>query len=310
MSDATSAQFVPADEAAPLHQAILALDNQRPLLGDAVVEAAIAAMRERLAALEAAALDERRRKQVTVLFGDIVGFTALSEGRDAEIVTQVINTLWEGVDAAILAQGGRIDKHIGDAIVAVWGGEVAREDDPERALYAALAMHAATNACCRLYNVPISLRVGIHTGPALTGAVGAGGETTVVGETVSLADRLQHAAPVGGSLISHDTYRHVRGIFDVQPAERAAAALGLPAAYIVNAAKPRAFRVAARGIEGVETRMVGREAELGALQEAFAAVVAERRPRLLAIIGEAGIGKSRIAAALQERLQAERPIRA
>lgn len=294
MSDATSAQFVPADEAAPLHQAILALDNQRPLLGDAVVEAAIAAMRERLAALEAAALDERRRKQVTVLFGDIVGFTALSEGRDAEIVAQVINTLWEGVDVAVLTQGGRIDKHIGDAIIAVWGGEVAREDDPERALHAALAMHAATDACCRLYNVPISLRVGIHTGPALTGAVGAGGETTVVGETVSLADRLQHVAPAGGTLISRDTYRHVRGIFDVQPAERAAAALGLPAAYVVKAAKPRAFRVAARGIEGVETRMVGREAELSALQEAFTAVVAERRPRLLAIIGEAGIGKSRL----------------
>ncbi len=294
MSDATSAQFVPADEATSLRQAILTLDSQRPLLGDAVVEAALAAMRERLAALEAAALDERRRKQVTILFGDIVGFTALSEGRDAEIVAQVINTLWEGVDAAILAQGGRIDKHIGDAIVAVWGGEVAREDDPERAVHAALAMHTATDACCRLYNVPISLRVGIHTGPALTGAVGAGGETTVVGETVALADRLQHAAPAGGSLISHDTYRHVRGIFDVQPAERAAAALGLPAAYVVKAAKPRAFRVAARGIEGVETRMVGREAELGALQEAFAAVVAERRPRLLAIIGEAGIGKSRL----------------
>lgn len=294
MHDEPSAPFVPAAEAAALRQAILALDNQRALLGHANVDAAVAAMRERLAALEAAALDERRRKQVTVLYGDIVGFTALSEGRDAEIVAQVINTLWEGVDAAILAQGGRIDKHIGDAIIAVWGGEVAREDDPARALHAALAMHAATDACCRLYNVPISLRIGIHTGPALTGAVGAGGETTVVGETVVMADRLQRAAPVGGILVSHDTYRHVRGIFDVQPAERPAAALGLPAAYLVQAAKPRAFRVAARGIEGVETRMVGREAELGALQEAFAGVMAERRPRLLAIIGEAGIGKSRL----------------
>ncbi len=292
--DATSAPFVPADEAAALRDAMLTLNDQRPLLGDAVVDAAIMAMRERLAALEAAALADRRRKQVTVLFGDIVGFTALSEGRDAEVVAQIINTLWEGVDAAILAHGGRIDKHVGDAVIAVWGGAVAREDDPESAVHAALAMHAATEACCRLYRAPISLRIGIHTGPALTGAVGAGGETTVVGETVTLADRLQHAAPADGIVISPATYRQVRGIFDVQPAESAARSVGLPAAYLVQAAKQRAFRVATRGIEGIETRMVGRETELGVLQEAFAAIVAERRPRLLAVIGEAGIGKSRL----------------
>ena len=291
MTDAQSAPSVPAGEADALHHAILTLDDQRPLLGDAVVDAAIASMRERLAALEAAALDERRRKQVTILFGDIVGFTALSEGSDAEVVAQVVNALWESVDAAILAHDGRIDKHIGDAVVAVWGGAVAREDDPERAVRAALAMQTATEACCRLHHVPLSLRVGVHTGPALTGAVGAGGETTVVGETVALADRVQRAAPPGGILISHATYRHVRGIFDVQPAARVA---GLPAVYVVERAKPRAFRVAARGVEGIETRMVGREAELGALQAAFTAVVSERRPRLLVVVGEAGIGKSRL----------------
>ena len=286
----------PAEEAARLRQAIAALEEQRALLGDAVVEAALGSMRQRLATLETAVPPGRRRKQSTVLFGDIVGFTALSETRDAEVVAQVINTLWARVDAAILAHGGRIDKHIGDAVMAVWGAEVAREDDPEQAVRAALAMQVTADECCRLLGLPLALRVGVHTGPVLAGPVGAAGETTVMGETVNLAARIESAAPPGGVLVSHATYRHIRGVFDVQPWQPLMArGVSQPiTVYIVERAKPRAFRVGARGIEGIETRMVGRDTELRALQDAFSATLAERRPRFVTIAGEAGVGKSRL----------------
>jgi len=278
--------------AAELLRAIAALEAQRPLLGDAVVDAAVVAMRARLAALDA---PPQQRRQVTVVFADVVGFTALAETRDAEVVAQVMNDLWQHVDAVILSHGGHIDKHIGDAVMAVWGLDAAREDDAERAVRAALAMQTAVDQCCRLSHAPLTLRVGVHTGPVLAGRVGTGGETTVMGDTVNLASRVEGAAPAGSVLITHATYRHVRGVFDVQPrdplivrgvAERVVV-------YLVRGVKPRAFRLGARGIEGIETRMIGRDAELRALQDAFAALIARRAGALL-IVADAGLGKSRL----------------
>ena len=205
-------------EAADLRAAIAAFEAQRPILGDAVVEAALGPMREKLAALEAPAAPEQQRKQATILFADVSGFTALSETMDAELVADVMNDLWALVDQAIIDHGGRIDKHIGDAVMALWGTEAAREDDPEQAIRAALAMQAAVDAFCTTHSVPLAIRIGINTGPVLLGEMGTKGEYTAMGDAVNLASRLEHAAPVGSVLISHDTYRHVRGIFDVEPA--------------------------------------------------------------------------------------------
>jgi len=125
-----------------LEAGIAALEAQRALLGDAVVEAALAPMRARLAVLLAPPPEERR-KLLTVIFADVSGFTAMSEARDAEEVRELMNRLWARLDAVLQAHGARIDKHIGDAVMALFGADAAREDDPERAVRAALALQDA-----------------------------------------------------------------------------------------------------------------------------------------------------------------------
>jgi predicted ATPase len=140
------------------------------------------------------------------------------------------------------------------------------------------------------------MRIGLNTGPVLLGEIGTTREFTAMGDTVNVASRLQNAAPLNGVLIAHDTYRHVRGVFDVQP-------LGpmtirgktdpLPA-YLVEREKPRAFHKGGRGIEGIETRTIGREAELARLQEIYNRVLEERTCQVVTVVGEAGVGKSRL----------------
>jgi class 3 adenylate cyclase/tetratricopeptide (TPR) repeat protein len=291
-----------------LEKAIAALEAQRGILGDGVVDAMVAAAREKLAALEKQPASEQR-KQVTVLFADISGFTAMAEMMDAEEVHSTINALWQHLDATITAHGGMIDKHIGDAVMALFGAPTAHEDDPERAIRAALAMQQAIPEFVQATHGPLlsgpiqaeslaalQMRIGIHTGPVVLGSVGTTAEYTAIGDTVNVARRLQYAAPVGGILISHDTYRHVRGVFDVEPLEplplkgKAAPVQG----YVVQGAKPRAFRISSRGIEGLETRMIGRDEELNQLQERLRRALEQGQGEALLVSGEAGVGKSRL----------------
>lgn len=289
-----------------LEQAIAALEAQRASLGGAVVDVTIAALREKLAELELDRATEQR-KQVTVLFADVSGFTAMAETMDPEDLRDTMNAVWSRLDAVIMAHDGTIDKHIGDAVMAIFGAPTAREDDPERAIRAALAMQAELREFVGKATgdrheaggnrvPPLQVRIGIHTGPVLLGAVGTTAEYTAMGDTVNLASRLQEAAPVGGVLISHDTYRHVRGIFSVwmmEPITVKGKADPVPI-YVVLRAKPRAFRLATRGVQGIETRMVGREAELARLQGALRAVMEKGDAQVITIVGEAGVGKSRL----------------
>src|SRR5919106_3357234 len=172
-----------------LVQAITSLEEKRSLLGNEVVETALASMREKLNRLiedSSADHEPQQRKLVTVLFADVSGFTAMAETMDHEIVSGVINSLWSRVDKAIQDHGGRIDKHIGDAVMALFGTPIAREDDPERAIRAALQIQAevrqwkkelvkiGSNQPAQARN--IRLRIGINTGPALLGTVGTIGK--------------------------------------------------------------------------------------------------------------------------------------
>jgi predicted ATPase/class 3 adenylate cyclase len=279
-----------------LEQAIAALEAQRAVLGDEAVATSIAALREKLAALRPASLDAQQRKQITVLFADVSGFTPMSETMDAEEVTDLMNAVWQRIDRAILAHGGIIDKHMGDAVMALWGADETREDDPERAIRAALDMQAELVVFREAHAASLQMRVGINTGPVLLGGVGTTGEFSAMGDAVNLTQRLQSEAPVGTLLISHDTYRHVRGVFDVTPqAPLTVKGKREPVrTYIVQRAKPRAFRMPTRGVEGIETRTVGRDAELLALQNAFRDTVDEAETRIVTVVGEAGVGKSRL----------------
>ncbi|HEX5691561.1 MAG TPA: adenylate/guanylate cyclase domain-containing protein, partial [Roseiflexaceae bacterium] len=223
--------------------------------------------------------------------------TAMSETLDPEEVSSTMNALWTRLDAAITGQGGTIDKHIGDALMALFGAPTAHEDDPERAVRAALAMQTALRDFNEVMKLPVALRmrIGINTGLVLLGAVGSTAEYTAMGDTVNVASRLEHAAPVGGILISHDTYRHMRGIFDVLPQELISVKGKVEPiqTYIVRAAKPRAFRLETRGVEGIETRTIGREAELRQMQTSLSAA-RDGDSQLVSVVAEAGVGKSRL----------------
>ena len=298
-----------SQESENLQRAIEALEVQRSTLGDEIVDIAQASIREKLARLNLGlrGTDEpQQRKLITVLFADVSGFTAMAEALDHEIVNMVINSLWSRVDKAIQDQGGRIDKHIGDAVMALFGTPTAREDDPERAIRAALQIQTEVQTWKSAFSDSISpepgitqniqLRIGINTGPALLGTVGTMGEYTAIGNTVNVASRLQTAAPTGGILISHDTYQHVRGIFDVtvlDPITVKGKSEPIQV-YTVNSIRPRAFRVPTRGVEGIETRTVGREVELEKMKLAFEQTLAQHQLHLINIVAEAGTGKSRL----------------
>src|SRR5580765_6098837 len=154
------------------------------------------------------------RKQVTVLFADFSGFTAFTAERDAEEVREQMVSIWARLDTIIKERAGRVEKHIGDAIMAVFGAPHAHENDPEQAVSAALAMQASLARAEP--HCPLQMRIGIHTGVVVVGPLGETGEFAATGDSVNVASRLQEAAPVGGIVISHETYRNVYGSFDVQ----------------------------------------------------------------------------------------------
>lgn len=299
-----------------LRHAITVLEAQRPVLGDRVTDVTVGALREKLAAAEAktAVIPARRttqRKQLTILFANLTGFSGIADSVPDTHLLDVINLIWRRLDGAIAAHGGMVDKHIGDAVMGLFGVPVAAEDDPEKAIRAALAMRAALSdfvgevqemvtAVDPSSGVPslanLRLRIGINTGPVLLGEVGTSDEYTVIGDPVNVASRLERAAPAGGILISHETYQLVRDHFDfapLGPIQIKGKREPLPV-YLVLGAKPRPFYRKGRGVEGVETRMVGRDAELHALQNTLQQVAQTGQGQVITIVGEAGVGKSRL----------------
>lgn len=293
-----------------LKQAMAALEAQRSVLGDSVVNTALGPLSEKLQALLAAqdadpAADEsQQRKILTVLFADLPALATLGARMDEEDIQGMMSSLWPRLDQAILDYGGRIDKHMGNAVMALWGADSVAEDDPEQAVRAALALQQVVKESQGQFPdalEEVTLRAGLNTGAAIVGLVGTTSEFTAIGDTVNLAARLNQAAQPGQLLISSDTFRRVRGIFDVTPQPpliikgKAEPIL----AYSVERAKPRAFYYLSRGADGFETSLVGRETELAAMQEVYHSLFAEPRAQSLTVVGDTGLGKSRL---LQEFL--------
>jgi class 3 adenylate cyclase/tetratricopeptide (TPR) repeat protein len=290
-------------EQTQIEAGIAALEAQRATLGDALVEMAVAPLRARLAALQASAAvprPEQALKQVSVLFTDVVGSTSLSQHLDPEDIHAVMDGALERMTAIVQRRGGRVLQYAGDSLLAVFGADEAQEDDAERAVRAGLevleeGLRQAERVRSLHGHEGFNVRVGIDTGPVLLGG-GVDAESTIRGITVNTAARMEQSAPAGALRISHATYRLVRGVFDVieQPPLQVKGVDEPLVTYLVERAKPRAFRVTNRGIEGVETRMVGREAEFEQLQELFRALYEQQRLLVVTVVADAGVGKSRL----------------
>src|SRR5215813_105136 len=195
-----------------IKESIAALEAQRSALGDAVVDSAIAALREQLSQLRPDAdkgptLDER--KLVTILFADIAGFTALSEKLDPEEVRRLINACFDGLVPVFQKYGGTIDKFIGDEIMALFGAPIAHEDDAERALRAALEMMDAIAVFNQANGTELGMHAGINTGLVVAGQIGGHDrrDYSVMGDAVNLAARLEDASSVGEIFVGPATYR-------------------------------------------------------------------------------------------------------
>lgn len=283
-----------------LRLSINGLESQRGVLGDEIVNPALAALRRQLAVLEeqaaaqAAPVEERR--MVTILFMDMVGSTPMAEKLDPEEWRQIVTRLHTTLGEAITAHHGTVAQYLGDGLLAFFGSKEASEHDPENAIRAALDGHTA------VANLPgsenVQLRAGIHSGLVVVGELGdaAHKEFTASGDALNLAARLQSAAPPGGTLISHDTYRYVRGVFDLTPRPPLTVkGKSEPLqTYLVRRAKPRPFHSMTRGVAGVETRTIGRELEMQALQAAYLRAYEGHGMVWAQLLSDPGVGKSRL----------------
>jgi class 3 adenylate cyclase/tetratricopeptide (TPR) repeat protein len=284
-----------------LEQAIAMQENLRGVVDDAVVDTAVGALRDALARLAQHPAPAEQRTHVTVLFADLAGVAAPAGRQDPEQVRGVMSAYLAAVTPTILAHQGHVEEFIGDALLAVFGLPRNQERDPENAILAALAMQQALaelNARQDAAGGPrLSMRIGIHSGPVVAQALDDRAQGyAVMGDTVNIAGRIEQAAPPGTVLVSHDTYRHVRGVFEVDPLDPLPVK-GQPEplkVYRIGRPLPRAFRMTTRGVAGMEVPQIGRDAELHRLKEAMEAVMRERRARRVLVIGDAGLGKSRL----------------
>ena len=234
------------------------------------------------------------RKQVSVLFCDLVGFTARSDEADPEDVGAMLRPYHLRLREEIERFAGTVDKFIGDAVMAVFGTPAAHEDDPERAVRCSLRMLEAIAELNAAYpTLKLAVRIGINTGEALVRLDATEDTERVVGDVVNTASRLQGIAPVGGVVVGEATWRATRPLFDFQELAPARVKGKAQPLRVWQALTPRA-NVGVHIAHGPRTMLVGRERELGSLLAAMERVRSDRAPRFVTLVGVPGIGKSRL----------------
>jgi class 3 adenylate cyclase/tetratricopeptide (TPR) repeat protein len=242
------------------------------------------------------------RRHATVLFADLSGYTAAAERMDPEAVSAMVGRTLRRLGDEIERFGGTIDKFIGDNVMGVFGAPVAHEDDPERAVRAGLAMQEAMEDANRQSQadrgVSFSLRVGINSGEVMAGAVGD--RYTVMGDVVNVAARLQAAGRPETVTVGESTYRATREAISyerLEPLSLKGKEEPVPAWEATGAmTEPR------RGVTRAKTPLIGREEEAGLLVSLVDRVSREGQPHLVTVIGQAGVGKSRLLRELMSSL--------
>jgi class 3 adenylate cyclase len=242
------------------------------------------------------------RKVATVLFADLVGSTELAGSQDPERTRAMLDRFYEAMAVEITDAGGTVEKFAGDAVMAAFGAPAAYEDHAERALHAALSMQRRLEST---FVGALALRIGVNTGEVVVGQPREG-SSFVTGDAVNVAARLEQAAEPGVVLVGERTAAATRGAFEFgQPmvVEAKGKPEGVPCRRLIRALS----LMRPRGIHGLRRAFVGREHEFERLLGAYRATVAGGRPRLLTIVGDAGVGKSRLLRELWGRLAEEHP---
>ncbi|WP_395703622.1 adenylate/guanylate cyclase domain-containing protein [Aquabacterium sp.] len=292
-------------ESARLRQALALLHQHQAQLGADVVARAAQGLQQRLDAL---ASPVPRLRHVSVLFVDIAGSTALLQALDAEDSHAVLDGALRRFAEAVQRHGGRVLRFMGDGLKAAFGLPEPQDDDALRAVHAAhevlaQAQDHAQAMRARLGTLRFAVRAGLHTGPVAMG-VGAEDAQTLVGATVHLAARLEKHAEPGTLLVSHDTWRLTRGAFDFQvlPPLRVKGVADAVLTYRLLGERASGQRASGRGIDGLDTALVGRAAPLAALDAAVRALAPGAPGRMVTVLGDAGVGKSRLRQALLQSL--------
>lgn len=267
---------------------------------------------ELLAKLQSArsASTHGERRVVTMLFCDVKGSTAAAERLDPEDWAQIMNGAFERLIAPVYRYEGTLARLMGDAILAFFGAPIAHEDDPQRAVLAGLqildAIRPYRAQVKQRWDIDFDVRLGINTGLVVVGEVGSDlrSEYTALGDAVNVAARMEQTATPGTVQIADDTYRLVAPLFDVEDLGPIAVKGKVAAVRAYRVIGPKAQPGQVRGIEGLRSPLIGRHAQLAALRGAVDRLRAGAG-QVVTVVGEAGIGKSRLVAELRDDLLRE-----
>jgi class 3 adenylate cyclase len=229
------------------------------------------------------------RKLATVLFADLVGSTEFASGQDPERVRAVLDRFYDAMTAEVERAGGTVEKFAGDAVMAAFGAPAAHEDDAERALHAALAMQ---RRMAELFGGRLALRIGVNTGDVVAGRPREG-SSFVTGDAVNVCARLEQAAAAGEILVGERAVAAAWGAFEfAEPAT--VPAKGKPGGVVCRKLVRALSLMRPRGISGLQPVFVGRGGELADLKQAHDRVVSAGQPQLVTVVGDAGVGKTRL----------------
>jgi class 3 adenylate cyclase len=243
------------------------------------------------------------RKLATILFADLVGFTELAAAQDAERTRLVLDRFYDAMTDEIEGAGGTVEKFAGDAVMAAFGVPLAQEDHVERALHAALAMQRRLE---EHFGDRLALRIGVNTGEVIVGRARAQ-SSFVTGDAVNVAARLEQGADPGEILVGERAAALVAGAFEFEEPSLLEAK-GKPAGVACRRLVRALALMRPRGVPGLPRAFVGRDRELGTLLDAYRRTAAGREARVVTVIGEAGVGKSRLVRELWEVLGREAPM--
>ena len=246
--------------------------------------------------------DDRERKLVTIVFADLVGSTALAGSQDPERTRALLERFYDAMAEEISTSGGTVEKFVGDAVMAVFGAPASLEDHAERALHVALGMHRRLS---ELFGETLGLRIGVNSGDVVVGKPREG-SSFATGDPVNVAARLEQAAEAGEVLVGERTVANARGAFEFGDL-RTIEAKGKPDGVRCRRLVRSLSLMRPRGVGGLGRAFAGRDEEVLVLERTYEEVAEEKQPRLITILGDAGVGKTRLLREFWGRLDGRAP---